>query len=60
MTVFCSCHKNFLGYSDQADLLDRGLQGLSWKLGRWCFAEDLSIPVVRDLSLMDLRLRLSA
>ena len=53
--------QDFQQYSDQADLLHRELQGLSWKLDAGALRSfSLSIPVARDLSVMDLELRLPA
>ena len=49
--------QDFLEYSDQANLLHRGLQGLSWKLDAGALGKiQLSIPVARNLSVMDLEL----
>ena len=51
--------QNFLGDSDQADLLHRGLQGLCWKLDA-CALWKKSIPVAQDLLVTDLELCLPA
>ena len=51
--------QNFLEHSDLADLLHRGLQGLYCKLNA-CALWRKSIPVVQDILVMDLELRLPA
>ena len=52
--------QDFLEYSEQADLLHRGLQGLSWKSDGGALRKIYATPVLRDLSVMELKLCLSA